>query len=573
MAGLKIARGFELSVDEAVTQTFAILAQRRKGKTYTANVIAEEMVAAGIPWVAIDPTGAWWGLRAGKDGKRSGGLPVYVFGGDHGDLPLNREAGSQIADLVVEQPRWYVLDLSHFESKEAERQFATSFAERFYRRKGKSKSRMHLFIDEADIFVPQRSPRGDQRMLGAFEQIVRRGGIRGIGTTLISQRAAVVNKNVLEMIDVLIVLRVVGPNDRKAVREYVDARGYTDQVKEMIESLAALDIGEAWFWEPGGDIFKRVKVRERRTFNSSATPGAGRQQAVVLADIDLEALRGKLDAAIEKAKAEDPKELQRQLFDARRELEKAKQMVPRDVAPKVERVEVRVPVVTDAERKQLGKIGETLGQIHHDLDDLKKLVGQRLAEATEMVETQRQRQVARERVRISRTSARVPDLPSSDGQVELGKGEKAVLGVLRQWPEGKTYKEVAFLSGYSARASTMRVILGKLRSIGYVEPGLPVRLTPEGLAAAGGAEARPTGPALLDHWRNHPKMGRGEREVLDVLVEAWPDELTHEELCERAGYSPDASTMRVILGHLRSLGLVEKRARRLVPEFADAIGR
>jgi len=104
-------------------------------------------------------------LRSSADGK-SAGLPVYVFGGDHGDLPLERSAGALIADVVVDHPAWYVLDFSHFESKEAERQFATDIAERFYRRKGTNKAPMHLFVDEADMFCPQQVPSGDQRMLG-----------------------------------------------------------------------------------------------------------------------------------------------------------------------------------------------------------------------------------------------------------------------------------------------------------------------------------------------------------------------------------------------------------------------
>src|SRR6266542_3486585 len=112
---LRIAENLALPT-EAITKTFALLAQRRKGKTYTASVMAEEMVRASLPWVALDPTGAWWGLRAGRDGEKQGGLRVYVFGGDHGDLPLERTAGKQIADLVVEHPGHYVLDFSHFES-------------------------------------------------------------------------------------------------------------------------------------------------------------------------------------------------------------------------------------------------------------------------------------------------------------------------------------------------------------------------------------------------------------------------------------------------------------------------
>jgi DNA helicase HerA-like ATPase len=63
---------------EAVTQTFAILAKRGVGKTYTASVMAEEMLAAGQPIIAIDPTGAWYGLRSE--------YPVVIFGGEHADV-------------------------------------------------------------------------------------------------------------------------------------------------------------------------------------------------------------------------------------------------------------------------------------------------------------------------------------------------------------------------------------------------------------------------------------------------------------------------------------------------------
>jgi len=97
-------------------------------------VIVEEMVATGIPFVALDPTGAWWGLRAGADGKGAG-FSVVILGGQHGDLPLERGAGKFVADLVVEQPGFYVIDFSLFPSAAAEREFATDFAERLYRRK------------------------------------------------------------------------------------------------------------------------------------------------------------------------------------------------------------------------------------------------------------------------------------------------------------------------------------------------------------------------------------------------------------------------------------------------------
>ena len=96
---------------DAITQSIALLAVRRAGKSNAAAVIAEEMYHAALPWVAIDPKGDWWGLRSSGEGN-SPGLPIPIFGGLHGDMPLLPEAGKLIADLIVEQNLTCVLDVS-----------------------------------------------------------------------------------------------------------------------------------------------------------------------------------------------------------------------------------------------------------------------------------------------------------------------------------------------------------------------------------------------------------------------------------------------------------------------------
>src|SRR5207253_4107504 len=60
---------------------------------------------------------------------------------------------------------------------------------------------------------PQRPFKGEERLLGSFEDIVRRGRARGLGVTLITQRAAVISKNVLTQTEVLVCLRVMAPQD------------------------------------------------------------------------------------------------------------------------------------------------------------------------------------------------------------------------------------------------------------------------------------------------------------------------------------------------------------------------
>lgn len=283
---------------EAVTGTFGILAMRGVGKTHTAVVLAEELVSAGHQTVIFDPLDVWWGLRADADGKGPG-LPVYVFGGEHADLPLEAAAGTLVADVIVEQGVCAILSLRHL-SKTAQRRFVADFAERLYHRKGEAVHRtpLHLIIDEADAFAPQRVMGESARMFGAIDDLVRRGRASGIGVTLISQRAAALNKDVLTQIDVLIALRTVSPQDRKALDMWIQAHDSADQRATFMASLAGLPIGTAWFWSPGWlDIFELVDVRQRQTFDSSATPKIGevKREPARLAQVDISTIVARME--------------------------------------------------------------------------------------------------------------------------------------------------------------------------------------------------------------------------------------------------------------------------------------
>jgi hypothetical protein len=124
------------------------------------------------------------------------------MGGEHGDLPLDVGAGELIADVVVAEGLSVVLDLSPFRKGEQTR-FMTECAERLYH---KNRQPLHLVREEADAFAPQRPMKGHERLLGAIAEVVRRGQARGLGVTLVTQRAAVLNKDVLTQAEVLVAL-------------------------------------------------------------------------------------------------------------------------------------------------------------------------------------------------------------------------------------------------------------------------------------------------------------------------------------------------------------------------------
>jgi len=248
-----------------------------------------------------------------------------------------------------------VLDLSHFRKGEQTR-FMTDFAERLYH---KNRTPLHLVLDEADAFAPQRPLKGQERLLGAVEDLVRRGRARGIGVTLVTQRAAVLNKDVLTQAEVLVALRTIAPQDRDAIDAWIRVHGTPQEREALMASLPSLPVGTAWFWSPGWlDVFTRVRIRRRETFDSSATPrvGVSRQEPKMLAAVDLERLRNRLSATIEKARAEDPRELRRRIA----ELEKAGR--PPTI---IERVEV--PILHEDQVKKLEELVVTLRAVTEDL--------------------------------------------------------------------------------------------------------------------------------------------------------------------------------------------------------------
>ena len=316
---LRLSNDLVLTAD-FVTSTQAILAKKRVGKTYTAQVLAEELLAAKQQVVVIDLTSAWWGLRSSADG-RSAGYPITIFGGRHGDLPLEATAGEALARAVVEDRFSAVFDVRLLKKGQRLR-FIADFLEALY---DQNTEAMHLFMDEADAYIPQQTFSPEQaRALGAADELVRRGGIGGIGVTLISQRAQTLNKNVLSQVDMLTVLRMNHPKDIGAIKDWVVEHVDAATAKEMVASLPALPKAAAWVWAPEHEIFKRITVRSKRTFDSGRTPKAGERVAPpkVLAKVDLERLGATIAASVQRAKDNDPTELKKQVIALRKELDR-----------------------------------------------------------------------------------------------------------------------------------------------------------------------------------------------------------------------------------------------------------
>lgn len=574
---LTIGSGLQLPLEFA-TQTSALLGKRGVGKTHGAVVLAEELLDAGIPVVILDPIGVWWGLRSSADGK-SAGHRILVAGGEHGDLPLAAEHGPLLARWVVEKRAGLVVDMGEF-SKSDQARFVAEFLEDLYR---KNREPLHVIMDEADAFAPQRLHPGAQRCFGAVDQVVRRGRARGLGVTLVTQRSAAINKDVLSQVEVLVAFRTLAPQDRAALEAWIDVHADRDEAKRVLTSLASLAVGEAWVWSPAWlGTLARVRIRRRRTFDSSATPkvGATRVTPKAIAKVDVDVLRGELDALVKKAEAEDPRRLRARIA----ELERAK------ASPAAAN-----PAAVSALREQLADAKRRLARVDRLFDrigavgtQLEKAAAQLEAIAGELTAATKpgtgadldgdrtpptltpRNPVGRAAIPFPRVLAEqsglIPARPRATGNGDagvLGKAERAVLGVLAQHPDGCALGRLALIAGYAAGGGGFLNALSRLRQAGLLEGANSgtLRITPAGAAALGDDwTPLPSGDALVRYWLEHRALGKAERAILGQLARVGPRAgVTLDALAELTGYAPGGGGFLNALSRLRTIGLIEGR--------------
>ena len=279
----------------ALDERLAIVGTSGSGKTYAAKGLVEQLLETSARVCVVDPLGVWWGLRAGADGATPG-YPVVVFGGRHADVTLDESMGAALGGLVGSRPLACVVDLSELGSAAARRRVMAAFAETLYET---NREPLHLVLDEADLWAPQRPLPEANALLGRIEEIVRRGRVRGFIPWLITQRPAVVHKDVLSQADILVAMKLTSSQDRDAVGGWIEGQADRAEGRRILADLPKLSRGEGYLWAPSDDVLARVAFPHIRTYDSSRTPRRGERISTprTLAEVDLSAITAALAEA------------------------------------------------------------------------------------------------------------------------------------------------------------------------------------------------------------------------------------------------------------------------------------
>jgi hypothetical protein len=577
-------------------QHIILLGKTGSGKSSVIRLMEEHLLDLSEPTCTIDPKGDHWGIKASASGKQAG-YPVVIFGGEHGDVPLNSRSGAAVAELAATGNRPCIIDLGGW-MPGAMTEFWIDFASTFFRL---ARGRRYLIIDEVHNFCPKGKILDPSagRMLHWSKRLASEGRGKGINLIAASQRPQKVHNDFLTSCETLVAMRVLHKSDRMAVKDWIDGCGDEEKGKAVLTSLGQMKRGEAWVWSPEAEFGpKHIKFPMFSTYDSFKP-----QRAAVpvklkgWADVDLAEISKKLEAAVKEAEANDPKKLQAKIRELQSELAKAGKQ--------------KLPIVTEKLTKVKVSAAEIRRVLHEEIEPWRKFgqdVRRRLVDTIELLtrfgsisldiankagghlkelgaipdypvlhpDFKAMKAKVHEQTRISTTSAAAPSThredtrphhqtratPSGAGGTwngeRLPEGEKEVLIAIASYQGGVERKQLTVLTGY--KRSTRDAYVARLKPKGLIEFRGDIILATESGIAALGSDYRPqplSGAELQEYWM--AELPEGEKKILQLLIAEAGKPLDRDRLDEATGFA--RSSRDAYISRLGAKRLVESVGR------------
>lgn len=531
---------------EVLAQHTAILGKTGSGKTSTAKLAIEQVVAGGSRVCILDPIKSdWWGLTSSADGKKPG-LPFHILGGPHGHVPLHASAGKAIGEVVATGALpLSIIDMADFEPGGQSR-FFIEFAPVLMR---KMRGVLYLVIEEAHLFAPkERSGMGAENMaIHWAKTLATAGRTKGIRLIVLTQRTQALHNAVLGSCDSMVVHRITAPADQEPVVKWLRANMDAETRAQVETSLSGIRTGSAWLCSGEAKLHELVNFPRIKTYDNTATPTeGGKELTVKTAPVDAEKLRAIVGEAVKEAEANDPKLLKKRIAELERE--KATQK-PQPVA----KPEVDQKALDTAYKKGLldgrASVVPKLNVICRQMSDL-------LSEIPKLDVMPGIGPVRESPARV--VTAPAPRAPS-DTPASIGQGGlRRILTALAQRTGGLTARQIGVRATMSSKSGSFRTYLSTARKEGWIEGSGTIRITSAGIDSLGDYTPLPTGSALLEFWIG--ELGNsGASRILRAVSSVYPNSLSNEECAEQTEMSGKSGSFRTYLAKLRSLELIEGR--------------
>lgn len=528
-----------------LTNHSAFLGKTGSGKTSTAKLLIEQVVAEGARVCVIDPIKSdWWGLTSSADGKRPG-LPFQILGGPRGHLPLHAAAGKAIGEVVASGAlRLSILDMADFGMGEHVR-FFHDFGETLFR---KMRGVVYLVVEEAHTFAPKEKFGNENQSIYTFKRLATGGRSKGIRLVVATQRTQELHNAVLGSCETVFAHRLTAPADQEPVVKWLKANTPKDVASEVAKSLSSLSDGQAWLCSGNAQLFSRMQFPRISTFDNSATPtGELAELHIKTAPVDQDALRALIGDAVKEAEANDPKKLRAEIGELRRQLS------------------ARAPAADPAEMTELRarneKMGRALQDAERNYDELVQRcdrIRKYVIDNTLEVPPPPAR-VAMEAIRprpaVTRSQATDSVVPAA-AAVKAGPQDR-VLSAAAWWAsvgvDRPSIDQLAAIALYHPRSKGFTNTLGALRSAGLLDGTL---ITDMGRGRAKVPDRAPTLDELHAAFRG--RMKPVQARIFDEVRNAGGS-VDRDALAAALGYHPRSKGFCNSLGSLRTLGLLDYR--------------
>jgi hypothetical protein len=556
-----------MSIDALIESRLLVQANSGGGKSNTIRLLAEK-IAPHVPCVIIDPEGEFATLREKVD---------LVLVGEGGELEATPKNAGELALKLLTLGVSAVIDLYNLVPAER-REWVRRYCENIIAAPRRLWRPFVLFIDEAQEFAPEKAEAVSH---GPLIEVMTKARKRDMCPILVTPRLAMLDADARGPINNFLIGRATLDIDYKRAGEIL---GMPPAERR---TLATLSKGQFHAFGPAfghdGVCFAKLDQAETRpTKTGAATKAVPAPSAAIRAVVpELEALAqpanpdevGTIDAARKRIA-----ELRKEVTAARREADKAAKVKPAALTTGIDPATVNKAIdgavaTTRRELKaslavQLRAISKTTAHLRKwaesltsDLGSLDAGIGAlaTLLEApiaTDKVERVEKiamaAQAATRRAVHENVQRRAERIVLGNGDTShLPVGEKAVLRALIQYPDGLERDQLTVLTGY--KRSTRNTYLQRLSERGYVSgAGERVQATDAGIAALPDAEPLPTGQALQDFWM--AKLPKGEADILDVLIRAYPNAVDRDALSDATGFK--RSTRNTYLQRMAAKELV-----------------
>lgn len=521
-----IGDGVQCDLDTLVNTKLLVQANSGGGKSWALRRILEQ-THGKLQQLVIDPEGEFSTLRAKFD---------YVLAARQGgDTLADPRTAKLLAERLLELNVSAVLDIYELKAHERVR-FVRLFCEALV---DAPKNLWHpalVVLDEAHVYAPQV---GEAESAGAVKDLATRGRKRGFCLVPATQRLSKLHKDVAAECNNKLIGRSALDVDMKRA---ADELGFS--TREQMQSLRSLDAGEFFAFGPA---LSRSVVKVHVGAIQTEHPRAG-GRAMTVAPAPSEKVRAILSQlsdlpAEAEAREKTVADLKGEIADLKRKLTLAQKAQPEPVVQRVD-----VPVLTD-------DMMHALRQAVAPLLSSLQVIGDAVASAKARPSAPATAVVRHVPEPSQRRATAVPRQASGE---KVAGGERKILTVLAQYPNGRSKSQIALLAGYAVNGGGFNNYIGGLRSKGWaVGSGDNLRVTDEGLSALGPYDALPTGAELLAHW--YRQLGKAERLILEALANVWPRTMTKEQLGAETGYEPSGGGFNNALGRLRTLDLIGGR--------------